>query len=171
MGVFYPWNNLVNLAHQNKVSNELDICTESQEVISQGYLNHVYTYVHTKYKLLLKNMIEWLHFLNFYGPTCRKWKLYKTFVFSDKATFHASGVVIWYNYWIWGPENQHQFVAHVCDSQKMNVWCNLFHKKITVLFFFFHLLGCCDGDHLPGYAQKLNFSPAGRGSSCSFPTR
>ena len=43
-------------------------------------------------------------------------------IFSDEATFHLSGKVNKQNVRIWGTENPREFVEHMRDSPKVNVF-------------------------------------------------
>jgi transposase len=56
--------------------------------------------------------------------------------FSDEATFHLSGKVNKQNVRIWGTENPHCYQEHTRDSEKINVWCGLFHDRVIGPFFF-----------------------------------
>ena len=51
-------------------------------------------------------------------------------LFSDKATFHLSGVVNRHNVRLWGSENPHVYREHVRDGPKLNVWCGLMKDRI-----------------------------------------
>jgi len=44
-------------------------------------------------------------------------------VFNNKATFHVCGKVNHHTVRIWGIENPHATMEHVCDSCKVNVFC------------------------------------------------
>ena len=56
--------------------------------------------------------------------------------FSDKSTFHISGLLNRYNLRIWGLENPHDTCELERDSPKLNVWCGIMHNKVIGLFFF-----------------------------------
>jgi hypothetical protein len=60
----------------------------------------------------------------------------KNVVFSDEATFHISGKVNRHNCRIWGSENPHVIREHQRDSEKVNVWCALYHNTVIGPFFF-----------------------------------
>ena len=51
-------------------------------------------------------------------------------IFSDEATFHLSGKVNKQNVRIWGIENPREFVEHMRDSPKVNVFCAMSKQKI-----------------------------------------
>jgi hypothetical protein len=57
-------------------------------------------------------------------------------VFSDEATFHVCGKVNHHNVHIWGTENPHATMEHVCDLPKVNVFCAIAPCKIYGQFFF-----------------------------------
>jgi hypothetical protein len=57
-------------------------------------------------------------------------------MFSDKATFHVSGVVNRHNVRIWGSQQPHSIMEHVRDSPKVNVWCGVMCNMIIRPFFF-----------------------------------
>ena len=37
---------------------------------------------------------------------------------------------------IWDYENPHVVIEHICDSPKVNVWCDLLHDRSVGPFFF-----------------------------------
>ena len=51
-------------------------------------------------------------------------------IFSDEATFHLSGKVNKQNVRIWGTENPREFVEHMRDSPKVNVFCAMSKEKV-----------------------------------------
>jgi hypothetical protein len=57
-------------------------------------------------------------------------------VFSDEDTFHLSGKVNRHNLIIWGSQNPHQFVEHVRDSPKVNVFCAVSRTQVYGPLFF-----------------------------------
>jgi hypothetical protein len=57
-------------------------------------------------------------------------------VFSDKATFHVCGKVNHHNVCIWGMENPHVMMEHVCDSPIVNVICTVSSCKAYGPFLF-----------------------------------
>ena len=60
----------------------------------------------------------------------------KRVCFSDKSTFHVSGLLNRRNLRIWGSENPHNIYELGRDSPKVNVWCGIMHDKIIGQFFF-----------------------------------
>ena len=60
----------------------------------------------------------------------------KKVMFTDEACFQVSGKVNWLNVRIWGSENPHKVIEHICDSPKVNVWCRLLHDCLVGPFFF-----------------------------------
>ena len=60
----------------------------------------------------------------------------KRVCFSDKSTFHISGLLNRHNLRIWGSENLHDTCELEQDSPKLDVWCGIMHDKIIGLFFF-----------------------------------
>ena len=58
-------------------------------------------------------------------------------VFSDEATFHVSGKV---NCRMWGSRKPYRpmLCESICDSPKLNVWCDLFHDRDIGPFFLEH---------------------------------
>lgn len=46
-------------------------------------------------------------------------------LFTDKDTFHISGAVDDHYCRIWGSENLHHVIEHICDSTKVDVWHGL----------------------------------------------
>jgi hypothetical protein len=58
----------------------------------------------------------------------------KKLVFSDEATFHVCGNVNRHNVHIWGMENPHSMVEHVCDSPKVNVFCRFLLQSLQTIF-------------------------------------
>jgi hypothetical protein len=57
-------------------------------------------------------------------------------VFSDEATFRVCGKVNHHNIRIWGMENPHATMEHVCDSPKVTVFCAVSSCKVYGPFFF-----------------------------------
>ena len=60
----------------------------------------------------------------------------KCVCFSDKSTFHVSGLLNRHNLGIRGLENLHDTCELKWDSPKLNVWCGIMHNKIISPFFF-----------------------------------
>jgi hypothetical protein len=56
--------------------------------------------------------------------------------FSDKATFHISGVVNRYNCRIWGTQNPHATRESERCSPKVNMWAGFMHDKLIGPLFF-----------------------------------
>jgi hypothetical protein len=56
--------------------------------------------------------------------------------FSDKATFHVSGVVNRRNVRIWGSEDSHVYVQHQRDFPKVYVLCAISGQKVYGQFSF-----------------------------------
>jgi hypothetical protein len=57
-------------------------------------------------------------------------------LFSDEATYHTHGVVNRHNCRIWGSENPHALMEHVCYSPKVNMWFGIMPNRICGPFFF-----------------------------------
>jgi len=57
-------------------------------------------------------------------------------VFSDEVTFHVCGKVNHHNVRIWGMENPHATMEHICDKPKVNVFCTISSCKVYGPFFF-----------------------------------
>jgi hypothetical protein len=57
-------------------------------------------------------------------------------VFSDEVKFHVYGKVICHNVHIWGTENPHAMMEHICDSPKVDVFCAVSSCKVYRPFFF-----------------------------------
>jgi hypothetical protein len=57
-------------------------------------------------------------------------------IFSDEVTFHVYGKVNRHNVRIWGTENSHATVEHICDSPKVNVFFAVSSCKVYGSFFF-----------------------------------
>ena len=56
--------------------------------------------------------------------------------FSDKSTFHVSGLINRHNSGIWDSQNPHETYELERDSPKLIVWCGIMHDKIIGPFFF-----------------------------------
>ena len=73
-------------------------------------------------------------------------------VFSNQATFHVRGKVNLHNVHIWGTENPHATMEHVCDLHKVNVLCRFLLQSLRTIF----LCGAkCHQYHLPGHAATV----------------
>jgi hypothetical protein len=46
-------------------------------------------------------------------------------LFSDEAIFHTHGFVNHQNCRIWGSENPHSLIEHVCNSLIVSMWCSI----------------------------------------------
>ena len=57
-------------------------------------------------------------------------------IFSDESMFHISGKVNTRNCRIWGSENPHETLQHICDSPQINVFFALSKQKVYSPFFF-----------------------------------
>ena len=60
----------------------------------------------------------------------------KRVCFSDKSTFHVSGLLNRHNLRIWNLENPHDTCELERDFPKLNVWCGIMRDKIVGPFFF-----------------------------------
>jgi hypothetical protein len=55
-----------------------------------------------------------------------------------EAIFHTYDVINCHNCRIWGSENLHALMEHLCNSPKVNMWCGILSDH-TVGPFFFHV--------------------------------
>ena len=60
----------------------------------------------------------------------------KRVCFSDKSTFHVSGLINRHNSRIRGSQNPHETYKFEQDPPKLIVWCGIMHDKIIGSFFF-----------------------------------
>ncbi|KAJ4430933.1 hypothetical protein ANN_19526 [Periplaneta americana] len=60
----------------------------------------------------------------------------ESLVFSDEGTFHLSGKVHKHNVRIWALEKPNNYVKHVRDSPKVNMFCAISREKMYGPFFF-----------------------------------
>jgi len=80
-----------------------------------------------------------LHFCVDFQQWLEKDGFAEKLVFSDTATVHVCGKVNHHNIHIWGRENLHAKMKHVCDSPKVNVFCAISSCKVYRPFFFAEL--------------------------------
>ena len=57
-------------------------------------------------------------------------------MFTDEACFHVLGKIKQHRVRVWGSQNPHVVIEHICDSPKLNVWLGLLHDRLVGLFFF-----------------------------------
>jgi hypothetical protein len=77
-----------------------------------------------------------LHFRVDFQQRLEEDRFAEKLVFSDEATFHVCGKVNHHNIHIWGKENPHARMEHVCDLPKVNVFCAVSSCKVYGPFVF-----------------------------------